>query len=162
MIVLNISAACKLSSSTNRVPIARIVSKDTSTIRLNSSLVSPALNLYVLHIANIHCNPANTWSASLVPNSCRAISRKSGHFPGKSYCRIFWRTGMRFARISVGDDASTGRSRLRKDVFSSSGIGLCNGFSSNGAHPLFTRFLIYTHARAVQHGVLLNDWVGRT
>lgn len=62
--------------------------------------------------------------------------------------------GMSCERIGGGELDSMGRSRARKDSFSSSGIGLDADESSEGAQPRLTRFLRYTTAGKGLAGIL--------
>lgn len=138
--VRSISPASILVSLTRRLPIPKSRGNVIVTTSSKAPRSSPTLNRYTLHIANKHCTPAKTEPASFALSSWIVMLRKSGHFAGKSYESIFWRVGMSWARIWGGEAARTGMRRCRKDVFSSSGIGLAEVWSSTGFHPRVMRF----------------------
>jgi hypothetical protein len=138
--ICSISPASSLISFTNPCPIVKSLGKVASTILSKSTRFSPDLKRYTRQIARRHCKPANTEEASFVLSNCTVMFMKAGHFSGKSWWRIFWRTGTSCDRIRGGEDARTGSNRSRNLSFSSSPIALFCGLSSLGLHPLVTRF----------------------
>jgi hypothetical protein len=151
--VRSISPASRLVSFTKLLPMRRSCGKVASTILSKSPLLSPSLNLYVLHIANRHCRPAKTEEGSCNAfSSLMVTSTKSGHCLGKSQCRIFCRATTSCARALGCAFARIGTRRALTEAFSWSEIGVVVGEdeSSGLAQPLLTRFLKYTTAVGVR------------
>lgn len=139
--VRNISPASRLVSFAKELPMLSSCGKERPTILSKSARFSPDLNLYILHSASKHCTPAKTEAISPALSNSRVISRKSGHLEGKSYASIFWRVGISCTRTWGEEATRMGTRRVRKDLFSSSGMGFAWLYSSAGDQPFDMRFL---------------------